>query len=215
MSTLAEYRSAVRAQGYEGKSDALVDEAINEARRGLETDHAWNHLEEQSTVLTAFASNPVVSLAPITDLAEIRGVRLRNGTTQYDLDGIPLQRLRDYQTDEATTSTGVPLYWARRGGELLLWPTPAVAYVAVVDYKQTTTDLTDPLVEDPTWPDRFRNVITWRAIVSLAFRERESWAMQYAQQRADGFYKSLVTNDTIQQTADSDQVQSRWAPRGY
>lgn len=207
MSTMADYRAGVRARGYDGQSDATLNELIRDARNDILDKRRWSYTLAQNLALATVAGVDTVSLAPITDLVAIDAIRYRSGTTQYDLDPVDLQVLRDRQTNDATTARGLPSIWARIGASVVFYPTPQAVYVLAIDYVrggELPEDTEDYI------PDVDRELVVWSAVMNLAFRQREAWAMQYADQRCTALLRSALDRDQKTARSDSDQVQPYW-----
>lgn len=207
-STLAIYRAAIRARGYDGQSDEALNQVIQSARKDLLSKRRWSYALAQSRLLETQAGVDTFNVSIIPGLGAIDGIRYRSGTAEYDLDATDYQTLRDMQASDATTARGLPSHWARRGPEVVLYPTPEGAYELVVDYVKTD----GPLAEgaEDFIPGMDHELVVWSAIISLAFRQREAWAMQYADQRFSALLRSALQRDAVQARSESDQVKPYW-----
>jgi hypothetical protein len=219
MSTLADYRASIRVKGYVGQADADLDSVINESRRELARKKLWTWRLTQNSAVSTTLSNTTVSLAAITDLSQIQGVRLRFNNIYYDLDWMELEELQDnIATDSALagTNNAVPLYWSRRGAtDIIIWPAPDQAYTVIVDYAKSLDTLSDPAnLTDLIVPDDLRDVVAWGAIRILAFRQRDQFAIQYAVENYNSVLRSALDNDTKQSRSESTQVKRYWGRRG-
>lgn len=205
MSTLATYNAAVLLRGYDALTPAVVNEAIQEARRRVFMDRRWSWLEASSAALATVANVSTVSLAAITDLAHIDAVRLSDATGAIPVAWRPRQIIRDLQDNYATTA--VPRYWSRYKGNLVFYPTPSAALTVTVEYALAAADLTGATVD--VIPDRSRDLVTWAAVVPLAFRQRglaESSA-------ADQYFTKVVLpmhaqQDGLEQRQTSEQIKT-------
>jgi hypothetical protein len=215
MSTVADYRVAVRAKGYDSATDAITDAAVHEARTAVALERRWSFALAQNVALSTAAGVQSVSLTGLTDLGDIDAVRLRTGTTDYDLDNDEVQDLRDLQTDVVTTARGIPERWTQRASDLLFYPTPNAVYTLLIDYVKTPSDLgsTSGTI-DTFFPDRMRHLIAWRAAQAIAYRQRDSWVTT-----AEATYlrelRKFAGKDAIKSRADSDQVKPFWGTRYY
>ncbi len=202
MAQLADYRASVRALGYDGLTDAQVDVAIQQARRRVFQDRRWSFLEAGNTSLSTANGVATVSLAAITDLAHLDSVR--HTTAQRDpLAWRPYQILRDLRQNHPDDS-GPPEYWTRYNGALLLWPTPDAAYALDIAYIKYPGDLV--AATNDTVPDRYRDLVTWGAVIPLAFRQREFQAASSAENVYDQLLAQYFALDATEQRQTSRQV---------
>jgi hypothetical protein len=218
MSTMADYRAHIRARGYDGSTDDVLDPIIQDARNELLIKRRWTYALAQDASLLTTIGNPAFELSNISNLGAIEGVRYRVGTTEYELVYLEPNTFRSEQAMDATTARGTPVYWTRIGDQILLTPTPDAANRLVVDYVRTYTPL--PEGQEDFIPDTDRELVCWFAILSLAARQREAWLMEYADRRAAGLLRSAIDRDQKQQRQTSDQVQPYWrgsrrGVRGY
>lgn len=205
---LADYRAAVRNLGYDGATDPQLDLAINQARRRVFQDHRWSFLQTTNTALVTVAGEVAVSLAPLTSLLHLESIRLLDGTDPLPLQPMPLQELRDLATDYPD-DTGPPRYWARRGGSVLLFPKPDRVYNLDVEHVTYPDDLA--AATDDVIPDANQDLVTWAAVVPLAFRQRDAQAST----AADAFYsRTLLPRHVAQDTTEHRQA-SRQVRSGY
>lgn len=204
MATLAEYRTGVQLLGYDAVSATLVDAAIQQARRLIFQDHRWSFLEAGNTSLNTSANVSTVSLTAITDLAHLESVRLL--TEREPLDWLPYQDLRDLRKADPD-ATGVPRVWARRKGTLIFYPTPDAAYALDVDYLKDPGDLAGG--EDIV-PDRFQDMVTWKAVPPLAFRQREHQTAAAAENMYGTLLRRYASQDATEQRQTSRQVRCEY-----
>jgi hypothetical protein len=207
MATVDDYERLIRLKGYDGVSDAQLLDAINEGRRRLVRDHRWVWLEANSSSLVTVANVATVALSGLTTVAHVDAVRLVQAGVERNLSHLPLQELRDRQSDEANVP-GVPRYWTRRNAQLLLYPTPNAVYTLVADYVLQPA----PLVSgtDAVVPDDFQDLVAWASVPSLAFRQREAWAMQYADKAYTDLRRVAIAQDDVQQRQRAQQVRPYW-----
>lgn len=215
MSTVADYRNAIKAKGYDGSSDGDLDFAIAAARRQIINERRWSYALAQNTALSTVTGTSTVSLSSITDLGEIEGVRYRSGTTEYDLDYAEPQDFRDYQAGDATTARGLPAIWTQRGATIELYPTPQAVYPLVVDYVKTAADLgASSATVDALIPDRDRELVAWKATEILAYRQRDQF-QTVAREEYRAELRKAKGRDNVTNRQDSDQVKPFWGRPRY
>lgn len=213
MATLTEYRALVRLKGFDGASDAQVDSAINEARRRLARDHRWSFQEATSSALSTVALNAAVSLASITGLAHVHAVYVVKAAEEYNLQPTTLPVLRFQQAD--LPSGGLPELWALRGSTLLLYPTPDAVYTLNVEYVASPTALSVPATPDPVFPDTLQDLVGWAAAITLAYRQRDSWAAATAENSYQVALRMATSQDNVRQRQQADQVRSGFWGRSW
>lgn len=215
MTQLAEYVTLVRDKGYDGTSgttDAMVGRAVNAARRRLIKDRRWRFLETANTSLVTVALNPVVSLASITGLAHVDAVRPVLAGVERETEFQPLQELRHRQT--VLPATGIPHTWTRRNASLLLYPTPDVVYTLNIEYVARLDDLAG--ATEDTIPEDLQDLVAWAAVPDLAFRQRDSAAMQMAEAQYQQLLRQAAAQENVQQRQASRQVRSGyWGGQDY
>jgi hypothetical protein len=211
--TLAEYRSSVQGKGYDSLSTPVIDRAINEGRYRILRDHRWSWVESTASPFVADAGEAIVDLTSIPDLLYLDAVRLEGGTEVYDLDYVAPQNFRSDETDYS--STGIPRRWTVAGGAIRLDPVPASAYALTVDFSTMPPDLLDESDTDVV-PRVYADLVAWAACLALGFRQREAWAMDYADRQYRAALRSAVHQDRLAQRQTSEQVRPYWSDRaGY
>ena len=210
MATLIDYRRLVRLRGYDGATDAQVDDAVNEGRRRLARDHRWSFLESVSTSLTTTANNPLVALTSITDLQWLDAVRVSFGGVESNLQPVQYQVIRFRQAE--CPAVELPQMWARRGaGPVALYPTPDKAYTLNVEYVAQPAQLISGT--DPIFPDSHQDLVAWAAVTTLAFRQRDAWAAPTAENNYLAGLRMAVSQDNVRQRQQSTQVRKGyWGP---
>lgn len=209
MTQLADYRSAVRLRGYDGTTDAQVDDAIAEARRRVFQDRRWSFLQAADTTLGMLAGISTVSLATITDLMHIDRVRLTDASGDpVRLTWKPLPEIRDLQ-DEYPDAQGAPYHWTRYAGQLVFFPAADATYMIRVEYAKypgvliiATTDII---------PEQHKDLVVWASIVPLAFRQRDFPAAS----AADSHYRDVLLPRHAAQDATEQRGTSRQVRSGY
>lgn len=210
--TLTEYRASMAAKGYDVSDTTTLDVAINEARRRLVRDHRWSWLQLISSPVAATVGDPEVSLDTLSDILWLDSVRLTYGST----DPIELAYLgpQEFRTQETRSpADGVPCNWTATAGSVRLYPTPDLAYALEVDYASSLADLAAGSDVDDI-PRALADLVVWAAIPDVAFRQREPWAMQYAQNEYTARLALAVGQDNIRQRQSSQQVRSGYWGRG-
>ena len=202
--TLADYRRLVRLRGYDGATDAQIDDAVNEGRRRLVRDHRWSFLETTTALLSTTANDPEVDLSSLQNTAHIDAVRPALAGVESNLMPVEYQVLRFRQVD--LPMTGLPEMWSRRAGTLLLYPTPDQVYTLNLDTVVKPTALTAG--EDPLIPDGLQELVVWAACTTLAFRQRDAWAAPTAENNYLAALRMAVSQDNVRQRQQSDQVRT-------
>jgi hypothetical protein len=211
--TLAEYRSSVQGKGYDSLSVPVIDRAVNEGRYRVLRDHRWSWLESIASPLVAEAGSEVIDLTSIPDLLYLDAVRLEGGTEVYNLDYVAPQ---DFRSDATRyRSSGIPRRWTVAGAGIRLDPTPASEYAITVDFSVMPPDLVDATDTDVV-PRVYADLIAWAACLALGFRQREAWAMDYADRQYRAALRSAIHQDRLAQRQTSEQVRPYWSDRaGY
>lgn len=210
MSTQLTYRASVKLKGYDSIDDAIVDAAVQEARRRVFLDRRWSWLEASSAALSTVVGTSTVSLAAITDLAHIDAVRLSNASGPVPLEWRPRSIIRDLQDRYGTALTfnGCPQFWTRIENKLVFWPTPQQVYTITVEYAKAAADLAASPAVDAI-PDKNQDLVVYAACVPLAFRQRDF----NASSAADQFYTKVLLpqhagQDAVEQTQTSEQIRT-------
>jgi hypothetical protein len=216
MSTVGDYRADIRnLGGLDGQTDPSLDSAIADARQEVMRKRRWTYALKRDTTQTTAANNDTVTLA-IADLDQLEAIYYVSGATVYDLDYLEPNEFRSQQANDATTSRGMPSTWTRLGGDLLFYPTPDRAYPLYIDYVRGAVALgSTPSTTDTLIPDKDRGLVVWLAIESIAFRQRDPFALQWAGERVRECLREAVARDDIQQRQDADQVKPFWGRPSY
>ncbi len=208
MSTLTTYRTSVQLLGYDAIATATIDAAVQAARRRVLGDRRWSYLETTAATIPTVADVATISLAGITDLANIDAVRMNDSAGKLPMAWRPRQIIRDLQDNYA--ATGVPEFWTRVKNTVVFYPTPSKVLTITVEYIPAAADLAaSPAV--CVIPDRHQDLVIWAAVVPLAFRQRglaESSA-------ADQYYSKVLLprhagQDAVEQRQTSEQIRTGW-----
>ncbi len=213
LTTLLQYKTAVAAAGYDASDAVTLLDAINEARRSIVSERRWKWLETVgSTTLVLAYDTPSEALNGIVDLLYVDAVRIQFGTEYPELEWKPVQELRDLEHDDRTP--GVPQYWTEAAGQIRVWPSPDKAYTLVLDYVKAGNDLVADADPDEDIPVLFKALVKWKAVAAIAFRQREAWAVDYAERQYQAELRRLVGQEAITQRQTSHQVKSGyWGSR--
>jgi len=207
--TLTEYRASLASKGYNHLDEATLDPAINEARRRVFRERRWGWMQAISTPAVVTIGSPEVSLTAIPDLLWLDAVRLEGTSGLLNLSYLPPQEFRDIETLDPGR-TGVPTYWTVAGSSVRLTPWPSLAYALTIDFSTMPDDLVaDDDVDD--MPRIYGDLVVWAAIVHLAFRQREAWAMQYAEDQYQTLLRAARAQDQTEQRQTSQQVKRYWS----
>lgn len=208
LTTLLQYKTAVRAAGYDGSDDTALLDAINEARRSIVDERRWKWMEAVgNTALVLAYDTPSVALN-VVDLLYVDAVRIQFGTERPLLTWLPLQELREKEHDDRTP--GVPRYWTQAAGQLRVYPSPDKAYTISLDYMKTITDLAVDADVDGYLPVSFKGLVKWKAAALMAFRQRDGLGMQSAEAAYQAELTRKAGQDSIDQRQHSQQVKSYW-----
>lgn len=186
--TLAEVRASLQAKGYGTDTSVAQLEAVNTAYRSILSSRRWPFLEKTTTFTTAVGvRNVTLSTA---DAARVTSVRASTPAYTTNLQWLPAEDLRDrVQFDPVN---GEPEFWTILNSDTLqLWPAPDQAYTLTVVYTSLPPNLTtdtDVLVI----PRGHEDAVVWAAIVSMAFRQRDYYALNAAKQEAREALKSMI-----------------------
>lgn len=204
--SVLDYKTAIRARGYDGTSDDVLVAAIASARNDVASERRWSWLEVSgSMALVLEYDTPSESLSGATDLLYVDAVRIEYDTTRPWLEHLPVQELRDKEHNDRTP--GVPQYWTQAAGQIRVWPSPDKAYTLSIDYIRRLTDPdNDDADQDLAVPPDFKSLVAWKACVFLAFRQREAWAMQYASDEYDRELRRKIAGESLGQRQTTDQV---------
>lgn len=167
--TLGEYKTSLRAKGYETDTATAQVEAINSARRRIIGKRRWSFLETTGTVVTV-AGISTVSLASLSTLQNVDSVRIEVGTDYPEIEYLPPERLRDLAHDDR--DQGTPEYWTRYGSTLRFYPTPDRVYTATVAYTIEAASLVND-GDACVIPKTYMDVVVWGAVMEMAARERD------------------------------------------
>lgn len=202
--TLAELRTSLQDKGYGTDTASQQTRMLNGVYRRIAGEHRWPWLERQSSALTAAVSNQTVSLAAITALMWVDAVRLEFGTEYPELEYIDPQSHRDLY--HQSRDTGTPRYWTEQFGELRLWPVPDQAYTVVLDYMTTPDDLSLD-ADIPLFDSTFHDVLVWGAVSSMAYRERDWSAKNFADAEYRASYDEMKRSYGLKQRQNAQHVQ--------
>lgn len=209
MPSLADYSRLLELKGYDGGTPEQLSDAVNEGRRRLVQDRRWSFLDSTDATLVTVPNEATVALAGIADLAHVDAVRPADVNGEdFETRFVSWQELRQKQS--RCPLVGLPEYWSRRAGQIGLYPTPDRAYTLTVEYVAAIADLVD---DDPLFPDAMKDLVVWAAVPTLAFRQRDSWAMSAAEGKYASLFRTAASQDAIQQRQSSQQVRSVYRDR--
>lgn len=157
------YRKAVRRTLGLGETDtaALPDAvalaAINDALKTIAAEAEWSWLYATATGVLTVDNNTVAAPA-----GYVRTISFTVG--EYGLTERPLYAITGI-TDEAAD----PVFFARAGDNLQLWPTPAYDDAYTHHYYSTETALVDD-TDEPLIPDAYSPWVVAQAALVVPFR---------------------------------------------
>lgn len=204
--TLAQYKAALLAHGFDGQDATSLAAAINSARRDVQNAHRWRLLETVlSSSYSLVANTPSLSV-PV----ELDAVRVVDGSDGWDLDYLPAQELETLLTEDPDPDE--PENWTQIGTTLYVYPAPNRAYSLRVDSVGTIADLVNDSDAD-VLPDFTKNAVTYGAACVLAGRQRDYGMAAYWEQKYVVRLNAAIGRDNRTPREGSDQV--RLNPRKW
>ena len=207
--TLPLMRSKIQQRGYAADTNAAQDELLNSVYRRIIGLRHWDWLESENSSVPTIAATDTYALAtPIPDLLHIDAVRLSQTVERLPMDWMPYEELRDYIHEY--TTVGTPVFWSHRATNVIrIWPSPDGVYTLPSDYIKDPPDLVTD-ADQSLIPAAYEDILVWGAIVELAYRERDWYAIEFAQQQYTTRLNEMIVEYGIRQRQTPSTV-TRWA----
>lgn len=176
--------------GYGTDTEEAQLHALATAQKRIINARRWTfQLFGKTITLVAGSASNAELLSELAGGAKIDAIRIESGTSYYELEHKDYEELQTLQ--HLHRERGIPEFWSQVGNNVEFWPTPDKAYTGQCDLvSQAANKLSKGTAI--IVPEAYTDILVWAAAISIAYRERDWDAHNFARQMYAELYAEML-----------------------